>query len=123
MEDMKKILVVEDEAIHAMFLKIILRDNGFECTGTEATGEGAIACVEKVSPDLILMDITLRNSIDGIAVATILREKYNFPIIFVSGYNDEKTLNRINTIANTWKLSKPTEEIKLINLINEVLAH
>jgi CheY-like chemotaxis protein len=123
MEDKKKILIVEDEAINAMYLGVLLKNNGFESTGTAATGESAIASVEKNCPDLILMDITLRNSMDGISVATILREKYTFPIIFISGYDDQETLARIHSITNTWKLSKPIVETTLIDLICEVLAH
>ncbi|MFT6855197.1 MAG: CheY-like chemotaxis protein [Cyclobacteriaceae bacterium] len=123
MEDKKKILIVEDEAINAMYLGVLLKNNGFESTGTAATGESAIASVEKDCPDLILMDITLRNSMDGISVATILRKKYIFPIIFISGYDDKETLARIHSITNTWKLSKPIVETTLIDLICEVLAH
>ncbi|MEQ8239738.1 MAG: response regulator [Cyclobacteriaceae bacterium] len=123
MPEKKKVLIVEDEAINAMFLKIMVSKCGYEVTGTAATGDVAIASVEGNSPDLILMDITLRNSIDGIQVANILREKHNFPIIFISGYDDKETLNRISLISNTWKLSKPIVENELTNLIDEVLLN
>ncbi|MFK7953940.1 MAG: response regulator [Ekhidna sp.] len=117
----KKILIVEDEAVHAMYLNILLKKTGYEVTGTEATGEGGLASVEANCPDLILMDINLRNSMDGIELATLLREKHNFPIIFVSGFDDAETLNRIKPIKNTWKLTKPVQEIVLSKLITEAL--
>ncbi|MFQ3213769.1 MAG: CheY-like chemotaxis protein [Marivirga sp.] len=120
MEESKKILIVEDEAIHAMYLKILLKNSGYDITGTEGTGEGAIASVEQNQPDLALMDITLRNSIDGLEVANILRKKYIFPIIFISGYDDDDTLSRIETISNTWKLTKPIEDTTLTDLIREI---
>jgi len=123
MLEKKKILIVEDEAINAMFLKIMVTKVGFEVTGTAATGDAAIESVEHSFPDLILMDITLRNSIDGIEVANILREKHQFPIIFISGYDDKETLNRISLISNTWKLSKPIVENDLTSLIHQVLLN
>jgi CheY-like chemotaxis protein len=122
MGEKKKILIVEDEAIHAMYLKILLQNAGYDITGTEATGDGAIACVEQNFPDLVLMDITLRNSIDGIEAANILRKEYNFPIIFISGYDDDDTLNRINKISHTWQLTKPIEGATLTDLILEIFS-
>lgn len=120
MEDKMKILVVEDEAINAMYLKIMLKSNGYEITGTVATGESAIASVEENCPNMVLMDINLRDSIDGIEVSKILREKYSFPIIFLSGYDDEEILKRIATIGNTWKVTKPIVENTLTHLIGEI---
>lgn len=121
MDEKKKILIVEDEAIHAMYLNVMLKNIGYDITGTEATGEGGIASVEESCPDLVLMDINLRNSIDGIELAKILREKYNFPIIFISGFDDKETLSRINLIVNSWKLTKPIQETNLTNLMREIL--
>jgi CheY-like chemotaxis protein len=118
----KKVLIVEDEAIHAMYLKMMLKKKGYIICGTEATGEGAIDNVEENIPDMVLMDINLRNSIDGIEVAYILREKYNFPIIFISGFDDPETMNRIKPIKNTWKLTKPIIEANLTNLMFEILS-
>jgi CheY-like chemotaxis protein len=122
MNEKKKILIVEDEAIHAMYLKMMLKKNGYDISGTEATGESAIASVTENCPDLILMDIDLRNSIDGIELANILRKKYSFPIIFISGFDDKETLKRIEPITKTWKLTKPIVELYLTNLMQEVLA-
>jgi CheY-like chemotaxis protein len=119
----KKILIVEDEAINAMYLGRLLKSHGYELTGAAATGESAIASVEENCPDIILMDVNLRNSIDGIEVTKILREKYKFPIIFLTGYDDQEILSRIGSILNTWKLAKPIVEKNLTDLIQEVLAN
>lgn len=122
MDKQKKILIVEDEAINAMYLKIMLKSDGYDITETVATAEDAIASVERNCPDLVLMDITLRGSIDGIEAATILRKNYDFGIIFISGYDDQETLNKITAIEKTWKLNKPIDELKLINMISEICA-
>jgi CheY-like chemotaxis protein len=123
MEDKKKILIVEDEAVNAMYLGRLLKNNGYELTETAATGKRAIASVEENCPELVLMDINLRDSIDGIEVSQILREKYKFPIIFISGYDDIETLSRIAAIVNTWKLAKPIVEKNLTDLMQEALAN
>ena len=122
MEDKKKILIVEDERMNAMYLEVMLKNYGYEITGTASTSESAIASVEENCPELILMDINLRNSIDGIEVAKILRKKYNFPIIFLSGYDDQEIMNRSGPIVSTWKLNKPIVEETLTNLMREVLV-
>ncbi|TGL57925.1 response regulator [Leptospira ognonensis] len=121
MEAKKKILIVEDEALHALHLKKILKNKGFEISGVVSIGDEVFKSVEKDCPDIALMDITLRNSIDGIEVTNILRKRYNFPVIFISGYNDEATLKKTSLITNTWKLTKPISETVLLKLIASVL--
>ena len=105
-----------------MYLDYLLKKNGYEIIGPAATGKSAIASVEENDPDLVLMDINLRDSIDGIEVTNILREKYNFPVIFISGYDDDETLSRITPIVNAWKLTKPVVEETLIDLIEKILV-
>lgn len=121
MEMKKKVLIVEDEALHALHLKKILKNKGFEISGIVSIGDEVFKSVEKDCPDLALMDITLRNSIDGIEVTNILRKKYDFPIIFISGYNDEATLKKTSQIKNAWKLTKPISETALLKMIDGVL--
>jgi DNA-binding NarL/FixJ family response regulator len=121
MGEKKKILVVEDEAIHAMYLRIMLTNSGFDIVGVAASGDDVFKCMETNIPDIVLMDINLRDSIDGIEITNILRRKYSFPVIFISGFNDAATLERINKINSTWVMSKPLNENELKELLNKIL--
>ncbi len=62
----KRIMIVEDEAIFAMSLEMAFRRWGYEVFEPVAKGEDAVPLVEESRPDLVLMDIWLPGTIDGI---------------------------------------------------------
>ncbi|MCL1470540.1 hybrid sensor histidine kinase/response regulator [Argonema antarcticum] len=90
----KKILIVEDEIIVAEDVAVRLRKLGYIVTDIVTTGEEAIERAEQSQPDLILMDIVLEGDIDGIIAAEEIRNRFNIPIVFLTAYADEKTLQR-----------------------------
>jgi PAS domain S-box-containing protein len=90
----KKILVVEDEGIVARDIQNRLRHLGYEVPDIAFTGEEAVTLAEKLNPDLILMDIMLNGEMDGIEAALKIRNRMNVPVIYLTAYSDENTLNR-----------------------------
>ena len=54
----------------------------------------AIRAVEQLSPDLVLMDILLKGDMDGIEVASKIRETSDIPYIYITASTDMETLNR-----------------------------
>lgn len=118
----KKILIVEDEAINAMYLQIMLSSKGYEISGIAGSGEEAIASINEDCPDLALMDITLRDFTNGIELSQKIREQFNFPIIFISGYDDPDTKAKIKSIPESYKITKPLNETDLLKLIEQILA-
>jgi CheY-like chemotaxis protein len=113
-----RILIVEDEAILAMCLQDKLLDLGYEVPATTDTGEQAIRLVEQLQPDLVLMDIKLKDGIDGCEAARRIRLKWNTPIIFMTAYGDDQTLQRAAAATPQGYLSKPFRSSQL----NHVLA-
>ena len=111
---MKKILIVEDETIVALEIKKVLENLGFEITDTATDYNSALTSVEENKPDIILMDIDLRDSLDGIEVAKKINETHNIPIIYTTAYSDEKTLTRAIETNPVSYLIKPfkREELK-----------
>ncbi|AXV39132.1 response regulator [Methanobacterium sp. BAmetb5] len=89
-----KILVVEDERILALSLKKKLEKLGFTVTGTVSTGEEAMESAQQEQPELVLMDIVLKGEMDGIETAKLLISLYNIPIIYLTAYADDETINR-----------------------------
>ena len=108
-----RILVVEDEAIVAMDIADTLRNIGHEVTDTMPSGKQAIASVKENRPDVILMDIGLKGEMDGIQTAEQIRSQYSIPVIFLTAYADEKTLERAKIAAPCGYLTKPFEETDL----------
>ena len=86
----KNILLVEDERITAEDIKCRLENLGYNVPASESSGEGAIKAAGEALPDLILMDIELKGSINGVEAAEIIRVKFNIPIIFVTAIKKEE---------------------------------
>jgi PAS domain S-box-containing protein len=110
-----KILIVEDEAITALDIQGLLEDMDFEVVSTASTGMEAIQKAEDLKPDLILMDITLKGEIDGIEAAKKIIALFNIPVIYLTGYSDQKTFERIKLTRPYGFVSKPIsyDELKL----------
>jgi two-component system, response regulator PdtaR len=89
-----EILIVEDERITAEDMKKALNSVGFEVPAIVSSGEAAIKAAEKFKPDLVLMDIKLEGEMDGIQAAEKIRSKLGIPIIYLTAYSDEKTVQR-----------------------------
>ncbi|KLO77910.1 PAS domain S-box protein [Leptospira interrogans serovar Muenchen] len=92
-----KILVVEDEIIVAVNLGQKLKKLGYELVGITSSGEEAIQKAEENHPDLVLMDINIEGNLDGIETAEVLRNRFHTPVIYLTAYADESTLDRAGT--------------------------
>jgi PAS domain S-box-containing protein len=107
------ILVVEDENIVAKDIVNRLRNLGYAVCGTAATGEDAIAATNIQHPDLVLMDIMLKGGMDGVDAASVITDRYDIPVIYLTAYADEKTLQRAKQTEAFGYLLKPFEEREL----------
>jgi diguanylate cyclase (GGDEF)-like protein/PAS domain S-box-containing protein len=107
------LLVVEDESVVAMDLDGQLRDMGYHVCGCVDNGHDAISRAHADRPDLILMDIVLKGDIDGIAAATLIGQELHIPVLFLTAYSDDETVERA---ANAWPygyLTKPFQNREL----------
>lgn len=93
-----KILIVEDDFIVAIDLKIHLEKMGYHVLDITDNGKDALTKTRK-NPDLILMDINLKGDIDGIDTAQQIHKLYDVPIIYLTGFNDKNTIKRANITA------------------------
>lgn len=93
---MKKvgILIVEDEAVVAASLGKRLEQLGYEIIGTVASGEEAIPLAERLQPALALVDIKLHGEMDGIAAATDIHFRIGIPVVYLTAFSDQETLQR-----------------------------
>ncbi len=119
---MARILVVEDEAIVAADIKDMLERTGHVVTHTAASGEDALRKTEQARPDLVLMDIVLRGDMDGVAAAERIRERFRIPVVYLTAYADDTTLQRAKLTGPFGYVLKPFEERDLRTTI-EVALH
>jgi CRP-like cAMP-binding protein/CheY-like chemotaxis protein len=113
MNERSKILVVEDESIVALDIKDSLESLGYDVVGTEAYGEKAVEKAKELSPELILMDIMLKGELDGIGAAAQIWDACKIPVIFLTAYGDESTLQRAKIVEPFGYLLKPFEPREL----------
>lgn len=116
-----KILLVEDEKIVALDIRRHLERFGYEVINSVDSGEEAIKKCEEEVPDLILMDIMLKGKIDGVETAGIIKEKHLVPIVFLTAYADDSTLERAKITEPFGYLIKPFEERELKSTIEMAL--
>jgi PAS domain S-box-containing protein len=113
----KKILIVEDETVNAMDIEDTLGRNGYLVAGVASNGVDAIRIAKDTYPDLILMDIRIEGSMDGIEVANHINLYYEIPIIFLTAYSDDLTISRAVKAKSFSFLLKPFNERELISNI------
>ncbi|AVH65250.1 hybrid sensor histidine kinase/response regulator [Nostoc sp. 'Peltigera membranacea cyanobiont' N6] len=110
-----RILVVEDEVIVARTIASQLSQLGYIVTGTASSGKVAIAKASETQPELVLMDIILKGEMDGIATASQIREQLDVPIIFLTAYGDDRTLERAKITQPFGYIVKPftTKDLRI----------
>ncbi len=118
---MVKLLLVEDEFLIAEFLQMNLESLGYQVCELVGTGEEAIELAEKEQPDIVLMDIHLSGEIDGIEAALEIHQRFQIPIIFMTGYFDEKTMAQARELNPLAYLVKPIMPEHIKPVIDSVL--
>jgi len=109
-----KILIVEDETIVALEIKSVLKKLGYEVTNTVTNHHDALKSVQTNKPDMILMDIHLENSKDGIQTAQDIQKTVAIPILYLTAFSDDETIDRAIQTNPVGYLLKPfkREELK-----------
>ncbi|MDO5835615.1 MAG: response regulator, partial [Methanobacterium sp.] len=114
------ILVVEDERITAEDIRAGLEFAGYKVPVICSTGEDAVQQAGRLEPDLVLMDIKLEGEMDGIEAAAEIRKSRDIPVIYLTAYSDEKTVERAKLtepsgflVKGQGLLSKPFDENEL----------
>lgn len=118
----RKIMIVEDEAIVAMQLEESLKKLGYEVVGVASRGNDAIRIAKDTWPDLILMDIRLEGSMDGIETAESINQFYAIPVIFLTAYSDDKTISRVIRTGSYGFMTKPFNERTLYSNIELAIS-
>ncbi len=113
MEKLIRILIVEDDMIIAANLSLQLTKLGYEVIGIASCGEDAISNANQNIPDIILMDINLKGSIDGIDAAIAIHLQNEIPIIYLTANNDDATFSRAKATQPHAFISKPFNNLNL----------
>jgi putative nucleotidyltransferase with HDIG domain len=109
----KRILIVEDEVIIARDVESKLKGLGYDTLPIISSGEEAIAMAGECRPDLILMDIVLNGDMDGIEATDCINKRFDIPVVYLTAYADDKTLERAKVTDPFGYMIKPFSEKEL----------
>jgi PAS domain S-box-containing protein len=122
-----RILIVEDDRIVARDIAQQMKRAGYVVAGTTASGEEALALVEQwqwqsePGPDLVLMDVRLEGELDGIDTARRIRAACDIPVVFLTAYADEETIQRATTAEPFGYVLKPFDDVQLRTVVEMAL--
>ena len=121
MVEKARIMVVEDEAVISMEIQERLTKMGHLVCGTAASGDEAVSVATAKHPDLILMDVQLRGDVDGVQTAERIRDRIEIPVIYLTAFADDRTVERARHTEPFGYLIKPFSEKELYAAIEMAL--
>ncbi len=115
------ILIAEDDGIVAMDIKSRLKNLGYSVSAIVSSGKEAVKKVKENHPDLVLMDIVLKDEMDGIEAADKIRTQFRVPVVYLTAYADDKLLARAKITEPFGYIIKPFEDRELHSAIEIAL--
>lgn len=112
-KSVKNILIVEDEMIQSILLEKLIKSLGYKVIGKVTTGADAIEMALKLKPDVITMDISLQDDIDGIMATKSIQDKSMIPVIYISGNSDKYNYERAEKTTFIDFIPKPVNKESL----------
>lgn len=118
----RSILVVDDEAIIAELWSAYVEAMDIEVCGVAATADDAIRLANEHRPMIVLMDMRLRGTGDGVDAALAIHETVGSKVIFITGSQDPATIERINLDHPAAVLLKPVHQRLLTETVRAVIG-
>ncbi len=118
----KRILIVDDANFMRMIVKDTLIPHGFEICGEAVNGHEAVVKYDELKPDLVTMDITMKEK-DGLEAARdILAKDPNARIVMVTALGQEKMLMDSLSLGVKDFVVKPFEPERIVTAVQKALA-
>lgn len=117
-----KVVVVEDELLIRKELVLILTKLGYTVIAEYSNSDMFLDALPSMQTDMILFDINIKGSMDGIELARVVREKHNFPFVYVTSYSDRATIEAAKVTRPNGYVIKPFDE-KDIMMIMEIALY
>lgn len=108
-----RILIVEDESLVARDVENMAKSLGYKVCGIANTADEAVEMAGRFRPDLVLMDVVIKGTLDGIAAAEKIWDSFHIPVIYVTAFADELTIERATITEPFGYILKPFDEREL----------
>lgn len=116
-----KILVVDDDLITATGIKILLEKYSYKIIGIAGNGNEAIEYAKTGDPDLVIMDVNLGREQSGIELSETIKSIKDIPVVFVSAYSDEDTIQKAKATGPAGYILKPFSNRELYTAVEMAL--
>lgn len=107
LETPRRVLIVEDEHIVRMHLKLAVQQLGYAVSGLAANSNEALRAADQATPHVVLMDIRLPGGRDGIDTARELKRQHDVAVVFLTAYGDDESIARANELGADGYIVKP----------------
>lgn len=123
MNQIKRILIVEDDSIISLLLEKRLQREGYDVAAVVDTGDDAVNYIKNGSVGLVLMDIMLLGAMNGIEAMNQIRKFSNIPVIYMTGNSDASIRRRAMETDPIEYMIKPIDFLMLNKTISEIFVH
>ena len=117
-----QVLIVEDEPLIAKDIERCLENIDFSSAGIAYTSEKALDILRKTQVDILVLDINIKGSMDGIQLAEQINEEFKLPFIYLTSYSDKGTVDRAKHTLPYGYIVKPFDEGDLLTSL-EIAIH
>ena len=117
----RRVVIAEDEALIRMDLAEMLAEEGYEVVGQAADGEQAIALAEKLTPDLVVLDVKMPK-LDGISAAQRIAEQRIAPVVMLTAFSQRDLVERARDAGAMAYLVKPFSRTDLVPAIEMAVS-
>ena len=115
-----KILIVDDEVLIAEFLKDKLMAMDYTNIALAHSRKQAFELINSFNPNLILLDIRMKNEREGIEIAEELNKNYNIPFIFITAHSDKDIIQHALSTKPSGYITKPFKAIDIYAAVHLV---
>lgn len=116
-----KVLIIEDDDVTALNLKMSLQKQGYEVIALADNSVSSLNKIKVYDPEVVLIDIALENNDDGIEIARFIRDKMPRPFIFLTAHSESDMLDKAKQTEPYGYIVKPFDPVNLHTTIQMAL--
>ncbi len=117
-----RVLIVEDDPIITEDMKDMLTNVSYEVIGTAYDLEAALEGIDRLQPDLVLLDINLEGNFEGLAIAEHINKTRKIPFLYITSYSGKDIIDKAKQTLPMGYIVKPFNERELYSSI-EIALH
>jgi CheY-like chemotaxis protein len=116
-------MIVDDDTIIIHLITTMLQKKGYNVIGSVTTGEEAIGKAAELNPDLVIMDMNMPGAMDGLEAAHYIFQLFRYPVLIITGIQDEKRLEQVRHSQSYGIIFKPFSVIEISTSVDLAITN